>query len=126
MRKMNTASMTLGLVAGLALTLAGAVTTANAANTANAAETPSTTDAMTTGATFVNSGNHHVTLYTRFGSEGDCEGQPREQVVNLDPKQTVSVDSGGSNVCFCTRVPDNRACPSGWIKVKAGGTKHLM
>jgi hypothetical protein len=120
MRRISSKSKTLGLIAGLALTAA------TMATAARAAETPSGTEAAGSGATFVNSGNHHVTLYTRFGSDGDCEGQPKEQTVNLDPKQTVSVDSGSSNVCFCTRVPDGRTCPSGWITVKPGGTKHLM
>jgi hypothetical protein len=116
---MSRKSTVLGLAAGMALSLAGI-----AADVAKAAEMPS--GSTTTGATFVNSSNHHVTIYTRFGADGSCEGQPKEQVVSLDAKQTVSVDSGGSNVCFCTRVPDNHACPSGWITVKPGGTKHLM
>jgi type 1 fimbria pilin len=102
-----------GLIAGMAMAMAAA-----------AAETPSGTG--TVGATFVNSSKHHVTIYTRFGADGSCEAQPKEQVVSLDPQQTVSVDSGGGSVCFCARVPENRACPSGWITVKPGGTRHLM
>jgi hypothetical protein len=127
MRKMTRISKSLSLVAGLALTLAGALAAANAAEMP-AKDMPAKDKDMPAagaGATFVNSSNHHVTVYTRFGAEGDCAGQPKEQVVNLDAKQTVSVDSGGSNVCFCTRVPDGNACASGWITVKAGGTKHL-
>jgi hypothetical protein len=114
MRRVSRKGMAMGLVAGLALALSAA-----------AAETPSTTN-NTNGATFVNSSNHRVTIYARFGADGSCENQPTEQVVSLDAKQTVSVDSGGKEVCFCARVPENRTCPSGWITVKPGSTRHLM
>jgi hypothetical protein len=107
--------MTMGLLAGLLLALS-----------ATAAETPSTANNNTNGATFVNSSNHRVTIYARFGADGPCTDQPTEQVVNLDAKQTVSVDSDGKDVCFCARVPENRTCPSGWITVKPGSTRHLM
>ena len=118
MRRIPNPSKTLGLLAGLTLMAATAVIT----TPARAAEMQSGNGS---GATFINSGNHHVTVYARFGGSGDCAAQPKEQKVDLDAKQTVSVDSGGSDVCFCTRVPDNNLCPSGWLTVKAGGTKHL-
>jgi hypothetical protein len=114
MRRMSMKSLTLGLIAGTALSLAAA-----------AAEAPSGTSGN--GATFVNGSSHAITLYARFGSnDGSCEGQPKDQTVTLDPKQSLSVDSGGSPVCFCLQVPDRNTCPSGWATVKPGGTRHLM
>jgi hypothetical protein len=113
MRGKSLKSLTLGLIAGTALSLAAA-----------AAEAPSSNS---NGATFVNSGTHSITLYARFGSnDGSCESQPKDQKVNVEPKQTVSVDSAGSPVCFCLQVPDRNTCPSGWATVKPGGTRHLM
>jgi hypothetical protein len=106
-------SLATGLIAGMAMALS-----------AVAAETPA--PASGNGATFVNSGNHSVTLYTRFGSDGSCESQPKDQTVTLEAKQTITVDSGGSSVCFCLQVPERATCGSGWIVVKAGGTRHLM
>jgi hypothetical protein len=106
-------SLTLGLIAGAALSLAAA-----------AAETPTGTGGN--GATFVNGSNHSITLYARFGGDGSCESQPKEQTVTLDPKQSLSVDSGGSAVCFCLKVPDRNTCPSGWATIKPGGTRHLL
>ncbi len=113
MRRVSRKATAMGLAAGLALALsAGAAEMQGAANG--------------NGATFVNSSSHRITIYARFGADGPCTDQPTEQVVNLDAKQTVSVDSGGKNVCFCARVPENRSCPSGWITVKPGSTRHLM
>jgi hypothetical protein len=119
MRRKSSSLKPLSLLAGLTLMAATAVVTAPA----RAAEMQN--GAAGSGATFINSSNHHVTVYTRFGGGGDCDAQPKDQKVDLDAKQTVNVDSGGSDVCMCTRVPDKNLCPSGWIKVKAGGTKHL-
>jgi hypothetical protein len=116
MRRNRSSLKPFSLLAGLTLMAATAVVT----TPARAADS-----AAGSGATFINSGNHHVTVYTRFGGSGDCAAQPKEQKVELDAKQTVSVDSGGSDVCLCTRVPDNNLCPGGWLTVKAGGTKHL-
>src|SRR4051794_33156192 len=109
MRRNSSSAKTLGLLAGLTLMAATAVviTPAQAADSAAGS-----------GATFINSSNHHITVYTRFGGSGDCAAQPKEQKVDLDAKQTVSVDSGGSDVCLCTRVPDNNLCSGGWLTVK--------
>lgn len=114
MRRVFIKSLATGLIAGMAMAMS-----------ALAAETPAA-PANSNGATFVNGGNHPVTLYTRFGAEGSCESQPKDQTVTLEAKQTVTVDSGGSNVCFCLQVPERATCGSGWIVVKAGGTRHLM
>src|SRR4051794_37690865 len=110
MRRVSRKSLALGLITGMALTLAAA-----------AADTPAGS-----GVTFVNGSNRHITFYTRFGSDASCEGQPKAQTVSVEPNQTVSVDSGGSKVCFCLQVPERRGCPSGWAEVKAGGTRRLM
>jgi hypothetical protein len=126
MRRISISSKPLSLLAGLTLMAAAVVTTPARAAEMPAKDMPAKEMPAGSGATFINSGNHHITLYTRFGGSGDCGAQPKGQTVDLDPKQTVSVDSGGSDVCVCTRVPDGRVCSAGWSTVKAGGTKHLM
>jgi hypothetical protein len=103
--------MVLGLVAGTALSMA-----------AMAADAPADSG---NGVTFVNGGSRQVTFYTRFGSEASCQRLPKAQTVTIAPSQTVTVDSGGSKVCFCLQVPERRGCPSGWSEVKAGGTRRL-
>jgi hypothetical protein len=111
MRRVSKKSLVLGLLAGTALSLAAAAAEPSSGNAA----------------TFVNSGNHRITLYTRYGAnDSSCEGQPKDQTVTVDPKQSVTVDSGGSPVCFCLQVPDRNTCASGWATVKPGGTRHLM
>ena len=110
MRKVSRRVSALGLIAGVALTAA-----------ALAADTTSNSN----GVTFVNGGNHHVYVYTRYG-EGSCEGKPQSQTASIEAGQSVSIDSGGSSVCFCLQVPERRGCPSGWSEVKAGGTRHLQ
>jgi ABC-type phosphate transport system substrate-binding protein len=114
MRKSFGKSLVLGLVAGTALSMA-----------AMAAETPETTPAAGNGVTFVNGSSRQLVFYTRFGSEASCQSLPKAQTVSIAPNQTVTVDSGGSKVCFCLQVPERRGCPSGWSEVKAGGTRRL-
>ncbi|HSS52143.1 MAG TPA: hypothetical protein VLX28_24640 [Thermoanaerobaculia bacterium] len=101
-------SLVLALVAGAVLSVA-----AFAADTAGS------------GVTFANKSNHHITLYARYG-EGSCESKPNGQTVSVEPGQSASLDSGASTACFCLQVPDRRVCPSGWVEVKAGGTRNLM
>jgi len=100
----------LGLIAGVALTAA-----------ALAADTTGNGN----GVTLVNGSNHHIYAYTRYG-DGSCEGKPRSQTASIEAGQSVTIDSGGSSVCFCLQVPERRTCPSGWSEVKAGGTRHLQ
>jgi len=114
MRKSFGKSLVLGLVAGAALSMA-----------AMAADTQDATAASGNGVTFVNNGSRQLTFYTRFGSDASCQGLPKAQTVSIAPGQTVTVDSGGSKVCFCLQVPERRGCPSGWSEVKAGGTRRL-
>ncbi|HEX3555858.1 MAG TPA: hypothetical protein VIA62_21795 [Thermoanaerobaculia bacterium] len=103
-------SLVLALVAGAVLSAA-----------VFAADTPTGN-----GVTFANGSNHGITLYARFGSDASCEEKPKAQTVRVEPGQNTSLDSGSSSVCFCLQVPDRRTCPSGWIEVKAGGTRHFQ
>ncbi|HEX4496225.1 MAG TPA: hypothetical protein VIE43_11210 [Thermoanaerobaculia bacterium] len=104
-------SMALGLVAGAALTMAAAAADMAAG----------------TGVTFINGSNHHVDIYTRYGSDAGCDFRPNEKKVGIDGGQTGTVDSGSSSVCYCLKVPERGTCPSGgWLQVKAGGTRHLQ
>jgi hypothetical protein len=104
-------SLALGLFAGAALSLA-----------AGAADM-----AAGSGVTFVNGSNHHVELYTRYGSDGSCDTRPESKKISIDAGQNGVVDSGTSGVCYCLKVPDRGNCPSGgWLQVKPGGTRHLM
>jgi hypothetical protein len=115
MRKLFGKSLVLGLVAGTALSMA-----------AMAQETPSTNaNGNGNGVTFVNGSSRQLTFYTRFGSDASCQALPKSQTVRIAPSQTVTVDSGGSKVCFCLQVPERRGCPTGWTEVQAGGTRRL-
>jgi hypothetical protein len=111
MRKPFGKSLVLGLVAGTALSMA-----------AMAADTPADNG---NGVTFVNNSSRQLTFYTRFGSEASCQALPKAQTVSIAPSQSVTVDTGGSKVCFCLQVPERRGCPTGWSEVKAGGTRRL-
>ncbi|HSS76937.1 MAG TPA: hypothetical protein VLV54_09340 [Thermoanaerobaculia bacterium] len=82
-------------------------------------------DATSSGVTFANGSNHHITLYTRYG-EGSCESKPSAQTVSVEPGQSASLESGSNSACFCPQPPEGRVCTSGWIEVKAGSTRHLM
>jgi hypothetical protein len=106
----RTRTLALGLIAGTALTMAAVAA-----------------DMAGTGVTFVNGSNHHIDLYTRYGSDAACDARPESKKVGIDAGQSGVVDSGSSSVCFCLKVPDRGNCPSGgWAEVKAGGTRHLM
>jgi hypothetical protein len=101
----------LGLIACTALTVA-----------ASAAQDEKTSgDAVS----FVNTGNRRIELYTRYGSDASCGKRPKRQVVSIAPEQTVTVDAGGSSVCFCLQVPERGTCATGWTEVTAGGTRRL-
>jgi len=82
-------------------------------------------DATSSGVTFANGSNHHITLYTRYG-EGSCESKPSAQTVSVEPGQSANLDTGSNSACFCPQPPEGRVCTSGWIEVKAGSTRHLM
>lgn len=77
------------------------------------------------GVTFINSGNRQISLYTRYGSDASCEAKPKSETVTVAPGQTSSLDSGGSDVCFCLEVPDRQVCPTGWSTVKSGKSRHF-
>lgn len=109
-RKVSRRVSVLGLIAGVALTAA-----------ALAADTTSNGN----GVTLVNGSNHHIYAYTRYG-DGSCEGKPKSQTASIEAGQSVTIDSGGSSVCFCLQVPERRTCASGWSEIKAGGTRHLQ
>ncbi len=100
----------LGLATAAALTMAAAAA-----------------DMAGSGVTFVNGSNHRIDVYTRYGSDAACDAKPESKRITIDAGQNGVLDSGGSTVCFCLKVPDRGTCPSGeWSQVKAGGTRHLM
>lgn len=76
--------------------------------------------------TFVNSSNHRFILYVRYGSEDSCRSKPQSSELRVDPGQTASIDSGGSNACFCLKKPERRTCLGGWIDAKTGSTQRLQ
>jgi hypothetical protein len=100
----------LALVASTALTVA-----------ASAAEEMASGSSVS----FVNASNRRIELYTRYGSDASCGRRPKRQTVSIAPDQTVTVDSGGSSVCFCLQVPERGTCATGWTEVKAGSTRQL-
>jgi hypothetical protein len=128
----RTRSLALGLIAGMALTLAAA-----AQNTGSTQGTTSTTQDTTqgtagtagsgTGVTFVNGSNRRIDVYTQYGSDASCGSKPQAKRITIDAGQSGVLDSGSSKACFCLKVPNRGTCPSGgWTEVKPGATRRLM
>jgi len=76
--------------------------------------------------TFINGSKDKIIIYVRYGSEGSCRSKPQSIELRVDPGQTTSFDSGGSNACFCLKLPERRTCPGDWHDAKAGSTQHLQ
>ena len=134
----RTRSLALGLIAGVALTLAAAAQDATGTTNQDATQgttgttqgaTQGTTDTTGTGAgvTFVNGSNRRIDIYTQYGSDASCGSKPQAKRITIDAGQSGVLDSGGSSACFCLKVPNRGNCPSGaWAEVKAGATRRLM
>jgi hypothetical protein len=140
-------SLALGLIAGVALTLAAAAQD-NTSTTQNTTSTTQDTTQGTTGSTqgatgttqdpagtagtgsavtFVNGSNRRVDVYTQYGSDASCGSKPQAKKITIDAGQSGVLDSGSSSACFCLKVPNRGNCPSGgWAEVKPGATRRLM
>ena len=129
----RTRSLALGLIAGMALTLAAAAQD----TTGTTQDTTSTTQDTTqgtmgtagtgTGVTFVNGSNRRIDVYTQYGSDASCGSKPQAKRITIDAGQSGVLDSGSSKACFCLKVPYRGTCPSGgWTEVKPGATRRLM
>jgi hypothetical protein len=128
----RTRSLALGLIAGVALTLAAAAqnTTGTQGTTSTTQDTTQgTTGTAGTGAgvTFVNGSNRRIDVYTQYGSDASCGSKPQAKKITIDAGQSGVLDAGSSSACFCLKVPYRGNCPSGgWAEIKAGGTRRLM
>lgn len=78
------------------------------------------------GVTLANDSDHDLKVYTRFGGDGSCSRLPNERNVTISPKQSATIESGSSKVCVCLQTPEHRTCPSTWIEVAAGGSRHFV
>lgn len=118
----RTRSLALGLIAGMALTLAVAAQDTQG-TTSNTQDTMGTG----TGVTFVNGSNRRIDVYTQYGSDASCGSKPQAKRITIDAGQSGVLDSGSSSACFCLKVPYRGNCPSGgWAEVKPGATRRLM
>ena len=129
----RTRSLALGLIAGMALTLAAAAqdnTTGTAQGTMSTQSTtqdPAVTAGTGNAVTFVNAGNRRIDVYTQYGSDASCGSKPQAKKITIDAGQSGVLDAGGSSACFCLKVPYRGTCPSGgWTEVKAGSTRRLL
>ena len=126
----RTRSLALGLIAGMALTLAAVAQDSTTGTTQGTTSTQSTTQGTTgtgTAVTFVNGGNHRIDVYTQYGSDASCGSKPQAKKITIDAGQSGVLDAGGSSACFCLKVPYRGNCPSGaWAEVKPGATRRLM
>jgi hypothetical protein len=150
----RTRSLALGLIAGMALTLAaaaqnigstqGATQGATQGTTSTTQDTTQGTTGSTQGATgttqdpagtagtgttvtFVNGSNRRIDVYTQYGSDASCGSKPQAKRITIDAGQSGVLDSGSSSACFCLKVPSRGTCPSGgWTEAKAGSTRRLM
>ena len=132
----RTRSLALGLIAGMALTLAAAAQNTGSTQGATQGTTSTTQDttqgttgtmATGTGVTFVNGSNRRIDVYTQYGSDASCGSKPQAKRITIDAGQSGVLDSGSSKACFCLKVPYRGTCPSGgWTEVKAGSTRRLM
>ena len=125
----RTRSLALGLIAGVALTLAAVAqdTQGTTSNTQDTTQGTTETMATGTGVTFVNGSNRRIDVYTQYGSDASCGSKPQAKRITIDAGQSGVLDSGSSKACFCLKVPNRGTCPSGgWTEVKAGSTRRLM
>ena len=125
----RTRSLALGLIAGMALTLAAGAqdTQGTTSNTQDTTQGTTGTMATGTGVTFVNGSNRRIDVYTQYGSDASCGSKPQAKRITIDAGQSGVLDSGSSKACFCLKVPNRGTCPSGgWTEVKAGSTRRLM
>jgi hypothetical protein len=133
----RTRSLALGLIAGMALTLAAIAQDNTTGTTQGTTSTQSTTQDTTQGTTgtagtgtavtFVNAGNRRIDVYTQYGSDASCGSKPQAKKITIDAGQSGVLDAGGSSACFCLKVPYRGNCPSGaWAEVKPGATRRLM
>ncbi|HTG31941.1 MAG TPA: hypothetical protein VLB76_03340 [Thermoanaerobaculia bacterium] len=129
----RTRSLALGLIAGVALTLAAVAQDTTGTTQGTMSTTQDTTQGTMgttgtgTGVTFVNGSNRRIDVYTQYGSDASCGSKPEAKRITIDAGQSGVLDSGSSKACFCLKVPNRGTCPSGgWTEVKAGATRRLM
>ena len=130
----RTRSLALGLIAGMALTLAAIAQDTTTGTTQGTTSTTQDTTQGTTGTTgsgsavtFVNGSNRRIDVYTQYGSDASCGSKPQAKRITIDAGQSGVLDAGGSSACFCLKVPYRGNCPSGaWAEVKPGATRRLM
>jgi hypothetical protein len=130
----RTRSLALGLIAGIALTLAAIAQDTTTGTTQGTTSTTQDTTQGTTGAagsgsavTFVNGSNRRIDVYTQYGSDASCGSKPQAKKITIDAGQSGVLDAGSSSACFCLKVPYRGNCPSGgWAEVKSGATRRLL
>ena len=129
----RTRSLALGLIAGVALTLAAVAQDTTGTTQGTTSTTQDTTQGTTgtagtgSGVTFVNASNRRIDVYTQYGSDASCGSKPQAKRITIDAGQSGVLDSGSSKACFCLKVPYRGNCPSGgWAEVKPGATRRLM
>ena len=119
----RTRSLALGLIAGMALTLAAIAQDTTTVTTQGTTSTTGSGSAVT----FVNGSNRRIDVYTQYGSDASCGSKPQAKRITIDAGQSGVLDSGSSKACFCLKVPYRGTCPSGgWTEVKPGSTRRLM
>ena len=122
----RTRSLALGLIAGVALTLAAVAQDATG-TTQDTTQGTMGTAATGTAVTFVNGSNRRLDVYTQYGSDASCGSKPQAKKITIDAGQSGVLDTGSSSACFCLKVPNRGNCPSGaWAEVKPGATRRLM
>jgi hypothetical protein len=77
-----------------------------------------------TGVTLVNDSKHSVSVFVRYGADGDCTSQPKSEEFHIAAGQSQTVDA--AKACICLKVPERDNCPSGWSEVKGGAKRHFM
>jgi hypothetical protein len=77
-----------------------------------------------TGVTLVNDSKHSVSVFVRYGSDGDCTSQPKSEEFHIAAGQSQTVEA--TKACICLKVPERDSCPSGWSEVKGGAKRHFM
>jgi hypothetical protein len=77
-----------------------------------------------TGVTLINDGKRPVTLFVRYGGEGDCGSQSKAEEINIAAGQSQTIDA--AKVCICLKVPERDTCPSGWSEAKGGSKRRFQ
>ncbi|HEX2254875.1 MAG TPA: hypothetical protein VHQ65_16540 [Thermoanaerobaculia bacterium] len=74
---------------------------------------------------FKNRGTDTRYVLAAFGADGQCSDMPERQNLVIPPRESMTLASGESKVCWCTSKSGKISDCEGWEKAKAGKAVRL-